>query len=174
MSVQLNDPLYVDAEDSQGNKRTAPNRGFLITNKMMTIGLVLLALNLLATLGLIVAFGAFAIGAQNAMHDANKTAHDLVSGMGLLPQISKMVRTNLDLTTWSSFFQDASDRLGQVANGKTNRLLFTMLIVWSRSCSILTTPHTSKPRSLFSSFQSIGLTRKRIPNTVSKSATVTI
>lgn len=126
MSVQLTDPLYPDVEDSQGNKRTAPNRGFLITNKMMTIGLVLLALNLLATLGLIVAFGAFAIGAQNAMHDANKTAHDLVSGMGLLPQISKMVRTNLDLTTWSSFFQDASDRLGQVANGKTNRLLFTI------------------------------------------------
>ena len=122
------EPLYVDAEDSQGRKRSASNGGSPpATNKMMNIVLVLLALNLLATLGLVVAFGAFAIGARTAMHDAmqdaNKTAHDLASSMGLLPQMSKMVRTNLDLTTWSSFFQDASDRLGQVADGKTNRSL---------------------------------------------------
>ena len=79
-------------------------------SKMLFYILILLSLNLLTSLAMIAGFAVFAINTSNAIQNAT----NILSNVGILPQVSKLIRTNLDLTTWRSMLQDASSKLDQV------------------------------------------------------------
>ena len=113
---RLTEPLNSIESGTQGQGK--PSKVLIWNNKLIKCGIFLLILNLIVSIVALVAFGFFVSGVRSAYIDANATIndvmHNVTSSMGIMPQVSKLVRTNLDLTTWRSLLEDASSKLEQV------------------------------------------------------------
>ena len=104
-------PAKTENGNSSNNSNNGNNRSLLLCI------VVLLLLNFLFAIGTLVILGVslnYVASAKAQIQNFTTSINDQIDGMGFLPQISKVVATNLDLSTWSSMFADASNLLDQV------------------------------------------------------------
>ena len=125
--MDLQTPLnQIETGVSSSKITRKQNTSCMNLNNLLICGLLLLLLNLIATIGLIVSFSTFAAGVMqvnqtlhhtmsDAIDDITSQLNHTLQNFGILPQVSKLIRTNLDLTTWRSFMEDASVTLDQVS-----------------------------------------------------------